>query len=117
VLVDMALPGCLGLPTMLDRRPPIKFVAFAVPDLDDVFQRLASLPKSQARPSLGGLTDRELEILSLVDRGHSNKQISQRLGISTATVKNHVHDILQKLQVHGRGAAAAAIRCVGEWPP
>ncbi len=56
------------------------------------------------------LTRRENEIVELIDEGLSNKQIAQRLSIEVATVKNHVHRILDKLGVHGRAAAAAQVR-------
>jgi two-component system, NarL family, nitrate/nitrite response regulator NarL len=56
------------------------------------------------------LTSRELEIMALVDEGLSNKQIAARLHIQVATVKNHVHNILEKLHVSGRAAAAARTR-------
>jgi two-component system, NarL family, nitrate/nitrite response regulator NarL len=48
------------------------------------------------------LTPREREILHLVDQGMSNKAIATELGIKPATVKNHVHNILEKLHVHRR---------------
>src|SRR5438067_1592749 len=48
------------------------------------------------------LTDRERQILQLVDQSMSNKQIARHLGIEVATAKNHVHNILQKLHVHRR---------------
>jgi DNA-binding NarL/FixJ family response regulator len=53
------------------------------------------------------LTRRELEILQLMTRGLTNKQIGLKLSIELPTVKNHVHHILEKLQVHRRGEAAA----------
>jgi two-component system, NarL family, nitrate/nitrite response regulator NarL len=56
------------------------------------------------------LTAREQEIARLLERGLSNKQIAHDLNIEVATVKNHVHNILEKLQVARRGQAAAAIR-------
>ncbi len=56
------------------------------------------------------LTTRELEILELVDRGFSNKEIAKEVFIEVATVKNHVHNILQKLRVHRRAEAAARLR-------
>ena len=48
------------------------------------------------------LTRRESEILRLVSRGLSNKEIAAHLNLSVATVKNHVHAILQKLQLKRR---------------
>ena len=56
------------------------------------------------------LTDREAEIVALIEAGLSNKQIAQRLCIQLPTVKNHVHSILDKLGVHRRGEAAAWAR-------
>jgi two-component system, NarL family, nitrate/nitrite response regulator NarL len=53
------------------------------------------------------LTPREAEILALIDRGLSNKDIARQLHVELATVKNHVHHILEKLHVHRRGEAAA----------
>jgi DNA-binding NarL/FixJ family response regulator len=56
------------------------------------------------------LTQREKEILALVEQGFSNKEIGRFLRIGHATVKNHVHSILGKLQVRRRGEAAAWVR-------
>lgn len=56
------------------------------------------------------LTAREQEILQLIDEGLSNKEIAQRLFIEVRTVKNHVHNILEKLHVRRRGEAAARMR-------
>jgi DNA-binding NarL/FixJ family response regulator len=56
------------------------------------------------------LTRREQENACLVEEGLSNKEIAARLFIEVATVKNHVHNILEKLQVRTRGEAAAAVR-------
>ena len=61
---------------------------------------------------LQSLTCREREILSLIQQGLSNKEIARRLVIEVATVKNHVHNILDKLQVHSRGEAAAHVRAL-----
>jgi two-component system, NarL family, nitrate/nitrite response regulator NarL len=59
------------------------------------------------------LTAREVEIVELVDRGLSNKQIARELCIELATVKNHVHHILAKFKVTGRAQAAARWRSIG----
>lgn len=56
------------------------------------------------------LTPREREVLVLIEQGLSNKQIAQRLGIEVRTVKNHVHNLLEKLRVQRRGEAAARLR-------
>jgi two-component system nitrate/nitrite response regulator NarL len=62
---------------------------------------LGSATKGAPSP-VNELTGREREILQLVDRGMSNKQIARELGIEVATAKNHVHNILRKLHVHRR---------------
>jgi len=157
VLLDMALSRCLDLPAALRTEPPVRFVAFAVADVDDgivacaesgisgyvgkdgspedlvlaleaalrgevlcppqvagaLFRRLAILTStSSPSPSVSTLTRRELDIIELVDQGHSNKEIARDLRIGPATVKNHVHNILEKLHVHRRAEAAAMIRSI-----
>ena len=55
------------------------------------------------------LTRREREIVFHIDQGCSNKEIARRLGIELATVKNHVHHILEKLHARRRSEAAARV--------
>jgi DNA-binding NarL/FixJ family response regulator len=76
-----------------------------------LFRRLATLAAGRA-PAAGAqqLTTREREILRLIDGGLSNKEIAGRLSIEVATVKNHVHNILEKLHVRTRTEAAARLR-------
>ena len=62
-------------------------------------------------PKGPSLTRRETEILQLVSDGLSNKEIGARLSITEGTVKNHVHNALEKLQLENRiQAAAYAVR-------
>jgi DNA-binding NarL/FixJ family response regulator len=76
-----------------------------------LFRRLAARVQTpRQRPPEAALTSREQDIVALIDRGLSNKEIARQLKISLPTVKNHVHNILEKLQVQGRGAAAALLR-------
>src|SRR5437764_4869325 len=66
---------------------------------------LASLVKKdddRSQVPLPKLTDRELDVLRLVSRGMNNREIGQQLFISENTVKNHVRNILDKLQLHSR---------------
>lgn len=56
---------------------------------------------------MDGLTERELEVLAMVSRGHQNKIIAADLGLSEHTVKIHIHNIIRKLGVHNRTEAAA----------
>ncbi|EFC83172.1 transcriptional regulator, LuxR family [Parafrankia sp. EUN1f] len=48
------------------------------------------------------LTDREMEVLRLVAKGLNNRDIAKQLYISENTVKNHIRNILEKLQLHSR---------------
>jgi len=65
------------------------------------YRRLAAEP---ARDEQGApkLTERETEVLRLVAKGLSYKQIAERLGVSHRTVQNHVQNTLGKLQLHNR---------------
>jgi two-component system nitrate/nitrite response regulator NarL len=56
------------------------------------------------------LTTRELQVADLMNRGCPTKEIAWRLGVKPCTAKNHVRNILHKLQVHRRGQAAAKLR-------
>jgi DNA-binding NarL/FixJ family response regulator len=59
------------------------------------------------RPPSSVLTEREEEVLTLVAQGLSNRQIGERLYISTKTVSVHVSNLLAKLGVSGRAEAVA----------
>ena len=59
-----------------------------------------------AGPEKGGLTPRELEILSLIAAGLGNKEISYRLGISDRTVQFHIRSIFDKTGAASRTEAA-----------
>jgi two-component system, NarL family, nitrate/nitrite response regulator NarL len=69
-----------------------------------------SSPNGSGSHSPPPLTLRQLEVLQLVDSGLSNKEIANRLCLEVSTVKNHVHQILDKLQVQSRSEAAATWR-------
>ena len=68
--------------------------------LIDEFKQLAQ-PEREQVPGLR-LTDRELQVLRFVAKGMNNREISKQLYISENTVKNHVRNILEKLQLHSR---------------
>jgi DNA-binding NarL/FixJ family response regulator len=53
-------------------------------------------------PGAVRMTKREREIILLIAEGMSNKEIAQRLSLSTYTVKSHVHNILEKMALHSR---------------
>ena len=56
------------------------------------------------------LTERECEVLNLIEQGYSNQEIANMLCIELGTVKNHVHNILEKLDVRTRKHAAIIAR-------
>ena len=56
---------------------------------------------------LAVLTERERQIMRLVSRGLSNKEIGRRLSIADGTIKVHLHNIFQKLEIGNRTALAA----------
>ncbi|MFY7065592.1 response regulator [Nocardiopsis changdeensis] len=69
----------------------------------------AELAKQESTPepaAIPQLTPRETEVLKLVARSLNNREIGERLFITENTVKNHVRNILEKLQVHSRTEAA-----------
>ncbi len=61
-----------------------------------------TLPKPADQEEIILLTERELEVLQLIVIGASNREIAEQLYISVHTVKNHVHNILNKLQADNR---------------
>ncbi|MBN1658953.1 MAG: helix-turn-helix transcriptional regulator, partial [Anaerolineae bacterium] len=85
---------------------------------------LAAFPREGARPTpdrgvhsasplVEPLTAREREILALIAEGLSNKEIAQKLVLTTGTVKAHAHSIYGKLGVSGRTQAVARARELG----
>lgn len=72
-----------------------------------VFKEFNRLAEQREQPHRQyGLTSRELEVLTEIARGLSNKEIAKKLFISEKTVKNHLTNIFQKLEVHDRTQAA-----------
>jgi two-component system, NarL family, nitrate/nitrite response regulator NarL len=72
-----------------------------------LFRRLALRSSTLSAAPASPLSQREREILTLIRNGLSNKDIARQLTIEVATVKNHVHSVLTKLQVSTRAEAAA----------
>jgi DNA-binding NarL/FixJ family response regulator len=67
-----------------------------------LFSRVAELAGERIPHIPVRLTPREVEIINRIAEGLSNKEIAQRLTVEVQTVKNHVHNILDKLQLHNR---------------
>jgi len=69
----------------------------------ELVRKLAALARDrEPEPPQYYLTRREREIVALLEQDCSNKEIAARLGIEVATVKNHVHNLLEKLSVSRR---------------
>ncbi|HEX6790807.1 MAG TPA: response regulator transcription factor [Candidatus Krumholzibacteria bacterium] len=90
--------GTTILPAMLTRSLFTQIVESALKKGD-------TLPDHATR-----LTRREREIVDLISEGMSNKEIAQRLHIATFTVKSHVHNVLEKLELNTRLQIAAFVR-------
>lgn len=73
-------------------------------------------PHSARTTILGKLTGREREVLELIGHGLTNREIAQRLHIEIGTAKNHVHNILNKLEVSNRHEATVYLPRLYERP-
>jgi DNA-binding NarL/FixJ family response regulator len=84
-----------------------------VPSMCDRLVQVARGVSWRERVKSVDLTPRELEVVSLIAEELSNKQIARRLSLSLYTVKNHVHNIVEKLQVENRFKAVEYARQQG----
>jgi two-component system nitrate/nitrite response regulator NarL len=77
----------------------------------NLVRRLSDMAAQRpAAGSLAQLTTRELDVVRLIGRGLSNKEIARELSIALPTVKNHVHSLLEKLQVRRRSEAVSRLQ-------
>ena len=79
----------------------------------DAFARLAEPGSAPARHLAEPLSVRERAVLGLLARGHSNKEIAEKLFLAEGTVKNHVSTILAKIDARDRTQAALKARELG----
>lgn len=70
-------------------------------------KKMTTLAAGEMQNPGGDLTEREREVLTLIARGHTNKQIAEQLSVSEKTARNHVSNILEKLGLSRRSEAAA----------
>jgi ATP/maltotriose-dependent transcriptional regulator MalT len=114
--------GCVR--TFIDLGPRMQTLLALVKECDDhwgcahrireAFLSEPPRPTTKARDSLPDpLTERELEILTLLARRLSNKEIASRLFVSVATIKTHASTVYQKLHVHDRRAAVERASALG----
>jgi two-component system nitrate/nitrite response regulator NarL len=118
-VIDCAEAGAVGFVTRDDPLAEIEatiacIAAGGMPCSPNIaaalLRRLAEVAAQPSAVPRSRLTPRELEIVGLIDEGMSNKAIAMRLSIELATVKNHVHNILDKLNVTRRIDAAMYLR-------
>lgn len=71
-----------------------------------LFSQIVELAINEAKPSViiesVRMTKRERQVIELISQGFTNKEIAQKIHLSTHTVKSHVHNILEKLSLHSR---------------
>ena len=70
-----------------------------------VLQKLNIVKKEKIDPKIENLTEKELEILTLIAKGYKNKQIADTIYITEGTVKVHINNMLRKLGVSDRTQA------------
>lgn len=91
-----------------------QIAAAMVERLSDLAQMFTGIETNMTDTT--SLTSREMEVLELISKGFTNQQIAQHLVIEVGTVKNHVHNILEKLNVSSRGEAAAYLAFMSRQP-
>jgi DNA-binding NarL/FixJ family response regulator len=84
------------------------------PAVFDALRRAPGADNDPRQEGLGALTAREREILNLLARGRSNRDIAEELFITNKTVKNHLSRIYEKIGVHSRAEAIALWLGVGD---
>ncbi|MGA9526140.1 MAG: response regulator transcription factor [Myxococcaceae bacterium] len=110
LLKDVSAPALVTAVHAADRGDSVLQPSVARRLIEE-FNRLASIAPSPAQEL--AVTDREREVLKLLARGSSNKEIASALGLVEGTVKNHVTRILEKLEVADRTQAALKAREAG----
>jgi DNA-binding CsgD family transcriptional regulator len=85
----------------------VRILELLTPHLVQMYRRAAA--RRAAPADTHGLTPREYEIVSLVAEGMANGQIAQRLWVSPHTVRKHLENAFEKLEVSNRTAAAARV--------
>jgi len=109
---DVRRASAAGVDVVLLKTMPVNELIRAIRDVangKDVVDR--DLAGALMPPDATGavpLSERELDVLGLLAKGMTNKDVAAALFISRATVKSHIENILRKLQVSDRAAAVAA---------
>jgi DNA-binding NarL/FixJ family response regulator len=101
ILKDASIDDVLGTIRSVARGikilPPVLTASLFTHVVDLALQKGMIKPSNAAQ-----MTKREREVIVLIAEGMSNKEIAQRLNLSTYTVKSHIHNILEKMALHSR---------------
>lgn len=114
IFIDEGIPIAQLLSEAVTRRVMPDYAGRLVQAFEAEKQRNAGEhPNPLSQPLIEPLSQRELEVLQLIDRGLSNREISERLYLALDTVKGHNRKIFEKLQVQRRTEAIARARELG----
>lgn len=95
-----------------NRQSPISPIA--AEQMREEFRRLKRLEREfEIKKMSDRITPSELQLLELIDEGYSQPQIAEKLYLSIRTVKNHINNILKKLQLSGSKEAASQVKAMG----
>jgi DNA-binding CsgD family transcriptional regulator len=103
---EKALLESLGILEKLSAGPLMAIVRQRLRELG--VRSIPRGPRASTRRNPAGLTSREIQVLRLLVRGHTNNELAQRLHISAKTIDHHVSSILEKLEVRSRTEAVTA---------
>ena len=110
-IIALSFPLAISFSTSISRSESSARIVLSISA--KVLQRLRAQSKDAdaAETIRAELSDRELQVLKLIANGKDNAQIARELFISPKTVKNHISNILMKLQIENRiQAAVYAVR-------
>jgi len=82
-------------------------------DISEPSRRPIEAPSGSVAPAFEALSEREIEVLALVARGLSNRELAERLFLAEGTIKRHIHNINEKLGASNRTQAVARGRELG----
>jgi DNA-binding NarL/FixJ family response regulator len=109
---DIRRARAAGVDGILLKTMPVGDLMRAIRDVAegrDVIDRdlVGMVPAQNATSNVVPLSEREMEVLTYLSKGMSNKELAAALFISRATVKSHIENILRKLEASDRAAAVA----------
>ncbi|MGD9570862.1 MAG: HDOD domain-containing protein [Thermoleophilia bacterium] len=107
-LADVAVRAAAGDEDAIARLPGAAAACDLAPDV--IESLLMSSPETEGPRRPPGLTDREVQVLRLLARGSTAKQVAHELGCSASTIHNHLHHVYRKLDVSGQSQALLLAR-------